>query len=206
MPCWKRIRVKELWLKFCFFLHVPKIYLPWSYFSDFYKPSCDIFKYYPLINLFSLIDLPAYLSIYLSICPYSRAKGELITPATWMRSFVTSHPAYKQVRLHLPKNRKHDENTAYTIFISMNFLLFFTKSLIVWKISALLMFQCYHSVSLLTLSWSLSHNFGFPTFLNFFESYYSNLNTSTTTLIFIILSHYVMPSYFGWPSDCLFVL
>ncbi len=25
-----------------------------------------------------------------------RSKGELMTPATWMRQFVTSHPAYQQ--------------------------------------------------------------------------------------------------------------
>ncbi|TYJ53383.1 hypothetical protein B9479_005983 [Cryptococcus floricola] len=38
--------------------------------------KCDIRRYLDLIKL--------------------RAKGDLVTPATWIRSFITSHPAYKQ--------------------------------------------------------------------------------------------------------------
>ncbi|WVR06617.1 hypothetical protein IAU60_003649 [Kwoniella sp. DSM 27419] len=32
---------------------------------------------------------------YLDLIKY-RAKGQLVTPATWMRNFITAHPAYKQ--------------------------------------------------------------------------------------------------------------
>lgn len=31
----------------------------------------------------------------LRLCNIRRAKGELLTPATWMRNFVHEHPAYK---------------------------------------------------------------------------------------------------------------
>lgn len=63
--------------------------------SYFYPVPCfDMFNICSLILFFPV--MPSLL--FACVCACSRAKGELVTPATWMRSFVTSHAAYKQVR------------------------------------------------------------------------------------------------------------
>ena len=54
------------------------------------------------------------------LCVCSRAKGELVTPATWMRSFVTSHAAYKQVRTQA----SYQETMTSLVHITITYQLF----------------------------------------------------------------------------------
>lgn len=44
--------------------------------------------------------------MHLILC-FRRAKGELITPATWIRQFVQSHPDYKHDSV-IPPSTAHD--------------------------------------------------------------------------------------------------
>ena len=57
--------------------------------------TCIIFEHLLTNSLTHRTHLPLISLTSLSLILHRRANGELMTPATWMRQFVTSHPAYQ---------------------------------------------------------------------------------------------------------------
>ena len=87
-------------------------YIIWYYFILLNKDLNHIILFKILLKkvLFHLIQ---FFLICITLCftlavkmNFSRAKGDLVTPATWMRSFVMSHKDYKQVSNYIISYRR----------------------------------------------------------------------------------------------------